>query len=114
MGAIGGLEFLLLPALVHLINAQSLYDYDCHNSAASYTSNSIFEHNLNQLFTSLAANVSFTGSYKATAGREADQVYGIVQCRGDVTGASCQDCASSAASLITEYCSQKRSATIWL
>ncbi|XP_031498249.1 cysteine-rich receptor-like protein kinase 10 [Nymphaea colorata] len=114
MGAIGGLEFLLLPALVHLINAQSLYDYDCHSSAASYTSNSIFEHNLNQLFTSLAANVSFTGSYKATAGREADQVYGVVQCRGDVTGASCQDCASSAASLITEYCSQKRSATIWL
>ncbi|CAN6457976.1 unnamed protein product [Victoria cruziana] len=118
MGAIGGLEFvlLLLPVLVHLINAQAVFDYDCHSAvSSSYASNSVFQQNLNQLFASLAANISTTGYYKATAGRDPDKVYGVVQCRGDVSGgAGCQDCASSAASLITQYCPQKRSATLWL
>ncbi|KAL8032781.1 hypothetical protein ABFX02_13G118800 [Erythranthe guttata] len=71
--------------------------------------------NLNSLFTALEANVIINnGYYRAEAGEEkgVDKVYGIIQCRADISKSNCTDCTKK--SFRSSWCSRRsRSAVVW-
>ncbi|KAF3791395.1 Cysteine-rich repeat secretory protein 9 [Nymphaea thermarum] len=65
---------------------------------------------LQSVLVSLAANSSLTGYYTATTGKSPDQIYGWVQCRGDIDGEVCQICAADATSQIVKFCPNRKAA----
>ncbi|KAF3776430.1 High affinity nerve growth factor receptor [Nymphaea thermarum] len=69
-----------------------------------------FGGNLQSVLVSLAANSSLTGYYTATTGKSPDQIYGWVQCRGDIDGEVCQICAADATSQIVKFCPNRKAA----
>ncbi|XP_012848432.1 PREDICTED: cysteine-rich repeat secretory protein 38-like [Erythranthe guttata] len=57
-------------------------------------SSSAWTENVNTLFTKLEANVILNnGYYRAEAGEKGpDRVYGLIQCRGDISKSNCANC----------------------
>ncbi|KAF8414075.1 hypothetical protein HHK36_002074 [Tetracentron sinense] len=103
------LLFSCLLLLQSPIKAQDL-NYGYCNSDFNYTSGSKYASNLNQTLTSLATNASLTGFYTTTVGEIPDQVYGLVQCNGDISKEDCQICAYASAIEITQQCPNKKEA----
>lgn len=87
--------------------------YNC-NFANNYTSGSAYSQNLNLTLGSLAANASVAGFYNTTVGvgQNLGAVYGLVQCRGDLSKEDCQTCANTASKEITQLCSNQKEAFI--
>ncbi|XP_058072873.1 cysteine-rich receptor-like protein kinase 10 isoform X2 [Magnolia sinica] len=81
--------------------------------AANYTTNSPFETNLKTLFPSLSKSALSTGFSNDSLGDDPDRVYGLVLCRGDVDGSTCESCLDPAIQEIQEVCSNKKSGIIW-
>lgn len=71
--------------------------------------------NLNATFTSLEQNViPNNGYYKAEVGASGfDKVYGLIQCRGDVSASDCRNCTRESFRPGPENCGGSRSVTIW-
>ncbi|RYR32491.1 hypothetical protein Ahy_A10g047047 isoform G [Arachis hypogaea] len=87
---------------------------DCKNSTEeSLTSG--FKTNLNSVLSWLSSDAATSKGYNHTAIGTAtgDAVYGLYDCRGDVTGTFCQFCVSTAASDIVQHCPNRSSAVIW-
>ncbi|QHO04821.1 Cysteine-rich receptor-like protein kinase [Arachis hypogaea] len=87
---------------------------DCKNSTEeSLTSG--FKTNLNSILSWLSSDAATSKGYNHTAIGTAtrDAVYGLYDCRGDVTGTFCQFCVSTAASDIVQHCPNRSSAVIW-
>ncbi|EOX99157.1 Cysteine-rich RLK 10, putative [Theobroma cacao] len=82
------------------------------DSAGNYTTRSIYGQNVNTTLSSLAANASLNGFYTTTVGQDLDKVYGLVQCRGDVSKEDCQTCVDTAAKEISQFCPNKTEAMI--
>ncbi|XP_030968656.1 putative receptor-like protein kinase At4g00960 isoform X2 [Quercus lobata] len=101
---------LIVHAMGQLAYSQS---YNCSNSYGNYTSNSIYETNLNQLLSSLYSNTTIDfGFYKSSYGQNSDQVYGIGLCRGDVTPDDCRECLKNSSSLLTQLCPNQKEAIV--
>ncbi|KAF3777367.1 putative cysteine-rich receptor-like protein kinase 20 [Nymphaea thermarum] len=103
------LLLLLLSSCAFLpLHAQSSLPaplfFSCSKTAANYTANSTFQHNLNQLLLSLTAFAIPTGFNATSFGRAPDQVYGLVLCRGDVVGSACQNCVRDAGANALKGC----------
>ncbi|XP_072951335.1 cysteine-rich receptor-like protein kinase 6 [Typha angustifolia] len=62
----------------------------------NYTANSTFKTNLDLLFSSLYSAASVSGFSSVTIGKNPDQVYGLAQCRGDLSLGECRTCLSTA------------------
>nr|POF23189.1 hypothetical protein CFP56_73131 [Quercus suber] len=62
----------------------------CSKDDYSATENG-FQNNLNNLFSSPVNGALQNGFYKTTAAKNSDKVYGLIQCRGDISGNSCAD-----------------------
>lgn len=92
--------------------AQKIYYFSNCNTAANYTSGSVYEQNLNLTLTSLVANASQTGYYITSIGQNNDVVYGLVQCRGDLSKIDCQACANIAATEIRKFCFSQKEASV--
>ncbi|KAF3777363.1 Cysteine-rich repeat secretory protein 58 [Nymphaea thermarum] len=91
----------------------SFLDSFCDDTA-NYTANSIYQRNLDQLFSNLITNAPRTGFYTATAGRGTDQAYGLLLCRGDVPSEVCRSCAYNSVSQVDSDCSGRKSAVLWM
>ncbi|MED6120353.1 hypothetical protein PIB30_118685 [Stylosanthes scabra] len=87
---------------------------DCKNSTQqSLTSG--YKTNLNSVLSWLSSDAATSKGYNHTAVGTAtkDAVYGLYDCRGDVTGTFCQFCVSTAAADILQHCPNRSSAVIW-
>ncbi|EYU27839.1 hypothetical protein MIMGU_mgv1a023167mg [Erythranthe guttata] len=65
----------------------------CSNSSEAKSSTTWTE-NVNSMFSKLEANVILNnGYYRAEAGEKGpDKVYGLIQCRGDISKSNCNNC----------------------
>ncbi|KAL2495282.1 Cysteine-rich repeat secretory protein 55 [Forsythia ovata] len=70
--------------------------------------------NLNNVVNTLEQNVNFhSGFYTTTAGEKSDKIYGLIQCRGDVSALNCANCTREAFKLASDRCYKSKSAIIW-
>ncbi|XP_049936333.1 uncharacterized protein LOC116263652 [Nymphaea colorata] len=83
------------------------------STKSNYTTNSSYQRSLGFLLGSLEKNASDVGFYSATSGQVPDQVHGLFLCRGDITGESCRNCVSLAATQILRLCPNSKTAIIW-
>ncbi|XP_068334498.1 cysteine-rich receptor-like protein kinase 10 [Pyrus communis] len=107
--------FLLISCILQIYypaKAQKIYSFSNCNAAANYTSGSVYEQNLNLTLTSLVANASQTGYYITSIGQNNNVVYGLVQCRGDLSKIDCQACANIAATEIRQFCFSQKEASV--
>ncbi|XP_015574224.1 cysteine-rich repeat secretory protein 55 [Ricinus communis] len=66
----------------------------------------------NNLLGALATNAPLhNGFYKDTAGRGSNKIYGLTQCRGDLSATNCAACLKNAT--MNHVCSTSVSVTIW-
>ncbi|KAJ4974223.1 hypothetical protein NE237_007397 [Protea cynaroides] len=76
-------------------------------SQLTYAPGSPFESNLNSLLTSLVNSATYSAFNKFTiyGSSQQDIVYGLYQCRGDLSMPDCADCVTQAVSQIGVFCS---------
>ncbi|KAL5707583.1 non-specific protein-tyrosine kinase [Ranunculus cassubicifolius] len=103
---------LLLLLQFNLATAQTRLHQFCYED---YSLNSQYDTNLEILLTSIANNT--TGSkarfYTNTVGTIPDRIFGIFQCRGDVSPEECTKCARAATAGIKDQCPRKKEITIY-
>ncbi|XWS54319.1 hypothetical protein CRYUN_Cryun10bG0079800 [Craigia yunnanensis] len=104
------LFFSLLSSIYTSVADQERYFF-C-GSTGNYTTGSIYGQNVNITLTSLVANASLDGFSITTVGQVLDMVYGLVQCRSDVSEEDCQTCVDTAAKEISQFCPEKKEAMI--
>jgi len=83
-----------------------------HN--VNYTQGGKFESNLNRVLNTLVRDTYQTGFNTSEYGRSPDQVYGLLQCRGDATAGLCYNCSQRARSAIQQSCGNAVGGRIWL
>ncbi|KAF9683483.1 hypothetical protein SADUNF_Sadunf04G0018300 [Salix dunnii] len=77
-----------------------------------YTNSSEYLANLSGLLNSLAANGPIQdGFYSTEAGKGASKIYGLAQCRGDISATDCAACIKNV--IMVQGCSNSRNATLW-
>ncbi|KAL5730985.1 non-specific serine/threonine protein kinase [Ranunculus cassubicifolius] len=106
--------FIILCSLLILLHSQHVeaqVRQQCSDTA-NYTTGSQFQTNLNVLLRSLVVNGSQDGFFKASVGTSLNVVYGLVQCRGDVSMAVCGTCLNSTAVEITAKCPKGMEASL--
>ncbi|XP_022139943.1 putative receptor-like protein kinase At4g00960 [Momordica charantia] len=83
---------------------------------ANFTQNSTYESNLNVLLSNLSTNApGRNGFFNSSAGRTPDAVYGLFQCGGDATNATCRNCVIEASRNIAhQYCPLSKGVVVWL
>ncbi|KAJ7948188.1 Cysteine rich receptor like kinase [Quillaja saponaria] len=60
----------------------------------------------------ISANASLNGFSNVTVGQNADTVYGLLQCNGELSNKDCETCANTAATQIRELCLNQKEASI--
>ena len=85
----------------------------CENS--TFSSNSLYQTNIKSLLSSISSNTTQNLEfYNATIGQNtSNPVYGLFNCRGDVTSQVCRDCVVAAVKEITSKCSKEKVAITW-
>eukprot|EP00253_Pinus_taeda_P020948 PITA_20948 len=89
------------------------YLYVCHYNNYNYTEGSTFEGNLNTVMNSLIKDTSQTGFNTSVYGKSPDQVYGLLQCRGDATAEQCYNCSQEANTTLRQNCGNAQGGLIW-
>lgn len=69
--------------------------------------------NIDGLLPELVLKTPSTGFVTASYGKGQDQVYGLAQCRGDVSTEDCSSCIKDAAKQIRSRCPTEADARIW-
>ncbi|TXG47127.1 hypothetical protein EZV62_026421 [Acer yangbiense] len=83
-------------------------------SDTNFTGNSTYQTNLNLLLSSLPSNANRSDGFSnTTTGQDPNRVYGLFQCRGDVTTTTCKDCVDFASTDVTQRCPVQKGAVIW-
>ncbi|CAI9773319.1 unnamed protein product [Fraxinus pennsylvanica] len=98
-----------------LLTPEDGIDLICENSS-TYSPNSTYEANLNQLFLNLSSTnaTQNNGFYRSEVGRGSpDAVYGLFLCRGDVNADICEDCVKNATTDMLQLCANRKEAIIW-
>ncbi|CAA2958352.1 cysteine-rich receptor kinase 10 [Olea europaea subsp. europaea] len=105
------LLFLFSTRRVSSVNYLSDY---CPNTT-TYSPNSTYRSNLNQLFLALSTNATRdNGFYSYTVGRgPPDRIEGLFLCRGDVDTDVCEECVRNATTNILQRCPKEKEAVIW-
>ncbi|XP_075664886.1 cysteine-rich receptor-like protein kinase 10 isoform X5 [Castanea sativa] len=87
--------------------------HKCPNTT-TFTTNSTYQSNLNNLLTYLSSNATRNIEfYNATAGNSVDTVYGLFLCRGDLPANTCLSCIANATKDIVQRCPTERVAVGW-
>ncbi|KAL3575957.1 hypothetical protein D5086_021240 [Populus alba] len=101
---------LLFVKVLALAKAQQpaaqpvLLYYNC-TGKGSYTTNSTYQANLNQLLTSIYTNTEIkNGFYNFSNGQDADTVYSIALCRPDISPGACRSCIRNASDSLLRLC----------
>ncbi|KAL8133880.1 plasmodesmata-located protein 7-like [Apium graveolens] len=102
--------FIVVIALPLLHMTHSISDTVIYGgcSKIKYTPGSTYESNLNSLLTSLvnSATSSSYNKYTITGSTPQDIVYGLFQCRGDLTLPDCATCVAHSVSQLGTLCPQ--------
>ncbi|KAG8063625.1 hypothetical protein GUJ93_ZPchr0003g18372 [Zizania palustris] len=69
--------------------------------------------NINSTVHELAAKASASGFATSSVGRGSTAIYGLAQCRGDVSPSRCKACLAAAAAQILEICNDAYELKIW-
>ncbi|PWA42952.1 Protein kinase domain [Artemisia annua] len=101
---------VLLLLHTHSVQAEPI-SQDCPNTA-NYTSNSQFETNLNILLPSLLSNGTQDGFFNTSVGTGSDIVYGLVQCRGDISTEQCRNCLNTSIVEVFQRCPNVKQAVL--
>ncbi|XP_026429254.1 cysteine-rich receptor-like protein kinase 10 [Papaver somniferum] len=104
-------EFIQIPFLFIIllrglhIQAQDTFLH-CPANTPNYTSGSEYETNLRKfLLPSLVSNGSINGFFNTSVGTNPNNtVYGLVQCRGDISMDSCKSCLNSSSVVVIQKC----------
>ncbi|KAK1300094.1 Cysteine-rich receptor-like protein kinase 8 [Acorus calamus] len=109
------LAILLQTSLTTTAEAQfdpyaSIYKM-CPDDSNNYTSGSVFQFDLGNLLQSLARQAPSNGGF-FNASTDNNTVYGLVQCRGDLSPRNCSDCLARSVTEIIERCPWRRQAVL--
>ncbi|XP_026385289.1 cysteine-rich receptor-like protein kinase 10 isoform X2 [Papaver somniferum] len=108
-------KFIQIPFLIIIIllyrshvQAQDIFLH-CPTNSPNYTSGSEYETNLkNFLLPSLVSNGSINGFFNTSVGTNPNNtVYGLVQCRGDISMDDCRTCLNSSTVVVIRKCSNR-------
>ncbi|KAF3775907.1 putative cysteine-rich receptor-like protein kinase 20 [Nymphaea thermarum] len=110
-----GIPCLLLLLSIHVDHAMSsnLYLTRRCSIASNYTDGDEFEVNMDSVFSTLKNDAPSIGFLNTTKGQGPEEVYGLVQCRGDVGEEECKSCISRSTIEIVQYCPNTKDAIIW-
>ncbi|XP_059442851.1 cysteine-rich receptor-like protein kinase 10 [Corylus avellana] len=102
-----------LNLTIHDVAAQNYLKHVCGNTTVAQ--NSIYSSNINSLLSSLSSqatgNIAF---YNTTVGQTTSSpVYGLFNCRGDVTADMCRRCVLNATQKLSSKCSTEKVALTW-
>ncbi|KAF8409474.1 hypothetical protein HHK36_005550 [Tetracentron sinense] len=81
--------------------------------AENFTAGNPFKTNRDNLLTSLASNGPGTGFYKATSSRNSNKLYGLIQCRGDISAIDCANCTKEATQVALHDCPNSKMVQVW-
>lgn len=107
---------LLLAATATLLAPlASAQPFQVCGTSGNYTSNSIYQSNINLLSAMLPMNASSSPDLfaKASVGAMLDTVYAMALCRGDINAAECESCVNTAFNDAQELCAYNKEATIY-
>ncbi|KAF3949582.1 hypothetical protein CMV_024565 [Castanea mollissima] len=100
----------LISLTAHAADPIHLYTV-CENT--TFSPNSIYQSNLKSLLSSFSSNANLE-FYATTKGQNtSDPVYGLSNCRGDVTSQVCRECVEAAVKELTNKCSRQKVAVTW-
>ncbi|KAJ0488806.1 putative Gnk2-like domain-containing protein [Helianthus annuus] len=95
--------FYLVLSLLSVCTAYSNVYLKC--SQVNFTSMTPYESNVNSLFTSLVDSASIYNFNKFETSPQNDGVYGLFQCRGDLSSPNCKECVASSVGQLKTTCS---------
>ncbi|KAL9346818.1 hypothetical protein Peur_061671 [Populus x canadensis] len=102
--------FLLLSSPCHA-DSNSDLGSQC-SEVDNATNSSEYQANLSELQNSLVANAPIqNGFYTTAAGKGANKIYGLTQCRGDISATDCAACIKNVT--VVQGCSNSKNATFW-
>ncbi|XP_022724322.1 cysteine-rich repeat secretory protein 55-like [Durio zibethinus] len=84
------------------------------SEADNSTSEKSFMINLGNLLNILTENGPLrNGFFKTTVGRRSGKIYGLVQCRGDVSAENCANCTRESVAVALHNCSKSKKVQVW-
>jgi hypothetical protein len=101
-----------LALLVQMVLGANLFN-QCLNDSGNFTSNSTYVKNLNKLLKDLKSKSPATGFHTGSVGQSPDQVFGLAQCRGDISEGECQACINEATHDSHNLCPNAKAAMLW-
>ncbi|KAM4101938.1 hypothetical protein ACB094_05G184100 [Castanea mollissima] len=114
------MHLVLLSILISLSIRGEAAEYRYHicSNQTTFSPNSIYQSNLNNLLSFLNTNSTReAGFYNTTVGQTQipeNTVYGLFLCRGDLATIECQDCVSTSTKEVVQlYCPEEKEAVIW-
>ena len=112
IGQIIKLLYLIIVVLAQICNAVTeTPSTRCENG--NYTEGSAFERNRKILFDSLVQGANQTGFNSSVYGESPDKIYGLFQCRADMTVDQCYTCWQLATTSIQQQCGRTVGARCW-
>ncbi|KAL4628535.1 hypothetical protein ACB092_05G246300 [Castanea dentata] len=114
------MHLVLLSTLISLCIRGEAAEYRYHfcSNQTTFSPNSTYQSNLNNLLSFLNANSTReTGFYNTTVGQTQtpeNTVFGLFLCRGDLATNECQECVSTATKeIVQQYCPEEKVAVVW-
>ncbi|KAL4367656.1 hypothetical protein GQ457_05G030080 [Hibiscus cannabinus] len=84
------------------------------SDADNSTSESSFRVNLDNLLGLLTEKgPSSNGFFKTTVGRKSGKIYGLMQCRGDVSAENCANCTRESVAVALRDCLKSKEVQVW-
>ncbi|KAJ3688235.1 hypothetical protein LUZ61_017399 [Rhynchospora tenuis] len=83
-----------------------------HYCAQSFASSQI-QANINQVVSDVTTKASVGGFATTSSGKGNNTIYGLAQCRGDVSADDCSTCLASAAKQFSVTCPKQADARLW-
>ncbi|KAA8550554.1 hypothetical protein F0562_002238 [Nyssa sinensis] len=83
------------------------------NTDTNISSSSPISANIGQLLPQLVSGASLNGFISTSYGKAKNQLYGLAQCRGDISSNDCSSCIQDAAKEIRKRCPNQADARIW-
>ncbi|KAM6585134.1 hypothetical protein CsatB_012136 [Cannabis sativa] len=108
------LSFLFISIGLSVGANQPTYLYHICPNTTTFTPNSTYQTNLNNLLSSLSSNATTSEFHSVTAGKgSSSPIYGNFLCRGDVNATVCRDCVTFAVKDIVKLCPVEKETIIW-
>ncbi|KAL6907476.1 hypothetical protein ACP4OV_002515 [Aristida adscensionis] len=110
----GACRCLVLVSLALLPLGMAADSIGSYCNGNSYAGSNKVVTSINSVLADLVAKAGSTGGFAtSTAGKGNNVIYGLAQCRGDVSASDCAACLADAANQLPGTCSYSSDARIW-